>query len=325
MVPKAEISVNNDSTTVYHKETKKSSSYFKTEVKWLTAFFVLVLHIAGVYFSFTFPYLQKKKTVLFEWIVAHMVGFGVTGGVHRFWTHRAYKAKWPLRLILLVCFYTSGQNSLYNWVRYHRLHHKYTETDADPHNSNRGFFFSHVGWLMMRRHPEVIRRGKQIDMSDILQDPIVAFGEKYFEYFKVLFTFVIPIVIPVYLWNEEWYYSIATTIVRYIVTLNSTWSVNSLAHMWGAKPYDKTIAPVENKLVAHMTMGEGWHNYHHVFPYDYKCAELGNYSLNWTTFLIDMFAKIGWAYDLKQPREDLIKTVKEKRGQDSHIVYETPN
>lgn len=65
-------------------------------------------------------------------------------------------------------------------------------------------------------------------------------------------------------------------------------------------------------------MGEGWHNYHHVFPYDYKAAELGNYSLNYTTFLIDMFSKIGWAYDLKQPSKDLIKAVKEKRGHHLH-------
>jgi len=64
-------------------------------------------------------------------------------------------------------------------VRDHRVHHRYTDTDADPHNSNRGFFFSHVGWLLMKKHPEVIRRGRRIDMSDVLADPIVTFGIKY--------------------------------------------------------------------------------------------------------------------------------------------------
>lgn len=71
------------------------------------------------------------------------------------------------------------QNSIFDWVRDHRVHHKFSETDADPHNSGRGFFFSHMGWLMMRKHPEVIKRGRQMDMSDILSDPVVTFGEKF--------------------------------------------------------------------------------------------------------------------------------------------------
>ena len=70
------------------------------------------------------------------------------------------------------------QNSIYEWVRDHRVHHKFSETDADPHNSNRGFFFSHVGWLMTKKHPDVINKGKQIDMSDITSDPVVQFCER---------------------------------------------------------------------------------------------------------------------------------------------------
>lgn len=70
------------------------------------------------------------------------------------------------------------KNDIYEWSRDHRVHHKFSETDADPHNARRGFFFAHVGWLLCKKHPEVIRRGKTIDMSDVLQDPIVAFQRK---------------------------------------------------------------------------------------------------------------------------------------------------
>lgn len=63
-------------------------------------------------------------------------------------------------------------------MRDHRVHHKFSETDADPHNSNRGFFFAHVGWLMMQKHDDVICKGKQVDMSDVLADPVVRFQEK---------------------------------------------------------------------------------------------------------------------------------------------------
>lgn len=78
---------------------------------------------------------------LFQWstgfILGGLSGFGVTGGAHRFWTHRSYKATTPLRVILMLCFTLAGQNSIYEWVRDHRVHHKFSETDADPHNSNR--------------------------------------------------------------------------------------------------------------------------------------------------------------------------------------------
>lgn len=78
------------------------------------------------------------------------------------------------------------------------------------------------------------------------------------------------------------------------------------------------IAPVENRLISHATGGEGWHNYHHVFPWDYKASEVGHYSSDFSTIFIDTFAKIGWAYNLKEPTPDLIKTVTAKKGEKYH-------
>lgn len=173
-------------------------------------------------------------------VTGGLAGFGVTGGAHRLWAHRAYKAKTPLRIILVCCYAMAGQNRLYDWVRDHRVHHKFSETDADPHNAQRGFFFAHVGWLMMRKHPDVIQRGQQVDMSDILEDPVVQFFEKYFLPMKFLFCFILPSAVPVYLWEETWYFGIfSQAIVRYVMSLNFTWLVNSAAHIWGNKPYDK--------------------------------------------------------------------------------------
>lgn len=79
----------------------------------------------------------------------------------------------------------------------------------------------------------------------------------------------------------------------------------------------RNINPSENRFVSFFAIGEGWHNYHHVFPWDYKAAEIP-WKLNFTTFVIDMFAKIGWAYDLKQPSEDLIRKTIEKHGDGTH-------
>ena len=120
-------------------------------------------------------------------------GLGVTVGAHRLWSHRAYKAKLPLRLFLAmmqtvaaqvsispltnrrIFLIISQQNDLYEWCRDHRVHHKFSETDADPHNAKRGFFFSHMGWLCVRKHPDVMTKGSSVDLSDLLDDPVVKY------------------------------------------------------------------------------------------------------------------------------------------------------
>lgn len=81
--------------------------------------------------------------------------------------------------ILLAAFQTLAfQNHIHEWVRDHRVHHKFTDTDADPHNSSRGFFFSHMGWLMVRKHPDVSSKGRAVDMADVEADPVVMWQKK---------------------------------------------------------------------------------------------------------------------------------------------------
>lgn len=103
---------------------------------------------------------------------------GITAGAHRLWAHRTYAAKLPLRILLMIMQTTALQNHIYEWTRDHRVHHKFTETDADPHNAKRGFFFSHVGWLMVRKHKDVFIKGKTVDLSDLEADPVVMFQKK---------------------------------------------------------------------------------------------------------------------------------------------------
>ncbi len=125
---------------------------------------------------------------------------------------------------------------------------------------------------------------------------------------------LMPIVVPWYFWGE----SLANAfficaILRFTVTLNFTWCVNSVAHMWGNKPYDRHISPIENAFVAFGAIGEGFHNFHHTFPTDYSTSELG-WKLNLTTFFIDMMAKIGQAYDLKSTPRKIVMARKLRTG-----------
>lgn len=159
-----------------------------------------------------------------------------------------------------------------------------------------------------------------------------------------LFCFILPSITPL-LWNDTlWNGYFVAAILRYVFTLNMTWLVNSAAHLFGNKPYDRLVTknynisafakrafcfsfsnrfinPAQNKTVAMMALGEGWHNYHHVFPWDYKTAELGNYRYNTTTAFIDFFAKIGWAYDLKMVSGDIVHKRVLRTGDGSHSVW----
>uniref|UniRef100_A0A1E1W9U1 Fatty acid desaturase domain-containing protein n=1 Tax=Pectinophora gossypiella TaxID=13191 RepID=A0A1E1W9U1_PECGO len=158
-------------------------------------------------------------------------------------------------------------------------------------------------------------------MSDLWADPILRFQKKYYMILMPLACFILPAVIPT-LWGESlWNGFFVCSIFRYVYVLNVTWLVNSAAHMFGNKPYDHNISPVENKSVALVVLGEGFHNYHHTFPWDYKTAELGGYSLNITKMFIDAMAKIGLAYDLKTVSHDIIEKRVKRTGDGSHDVW----
>ncbi|XP_020298079.1 acyl-CoA Delta(11) desaturase-like isoform X2 [Pseudomyrmex gracilis] len=285
---------------------ESQNQQYKWNIKWKNVFVFLYIHFTCIY---VFVHIARlnKWTVLWFYFVGYISGIGTTAGAHRLWCHRAYKAKWPLRLILLILQTVSFQGTIYHWSRDHRLHHKFTDTDADPYNARRGVFFSHMGWLMIQKHPDVKTNGALIDWSDLKRDPFVAFQIKYYSSLIFVFGIVVPTMVPWLAWNESLWYSWAGNVTRFCLSLHCTWLVNSAAHIWGMRPYDKFISPTENTIVALLAGGEGWHNYHHIFPWDYKAAELGNYSLNITTAFIDFFALLGWAYDLKTASPDIVK------------------
>ncbi|RWS05522.1 stearoyl-CoA desaturase 5-like protein [Dinothrombium tinctorium] len=296
------------------KTNAKPDSGYQLKIVWRNVALFAYLHLAALYGLYLFFTSAKWKTDLFAILLYVMSGFGITAGAHRLWAHRSYKAKWPLRLLLCIFNCIAFQNDIYEWSRDHRVHHKYSETDADPHNATRGFFFSHMGWLLCKKHPEVKAKGKNVDCSDIWADPIVRFQRRYYIPLMVLFCFLIPTFIPHWLWGEtKWNAFFVCAILRYCYTLHMTWLVNSAAHMWGRRPYDKHINPSENIGVSFGAIGEGFHNYHHTFPWDYSTSELG-WKLNLTTMLIDGFAKIGWAYDLKTVSPEVIHQRKQRTG-----------
>nr|AAL16642.1 acyl-CoA delta-11 desaturase [Argyrotaenia velutinana] len=271
-------------------------------------------HLAGLYGLYLCFTSAKWQTIGLAIILHAMAILGITAGAHRLWTHRAYKATVPLQIILIIFNSLSFQNSAFTWIRDHRLHHKYSDTDGDPHNATRGFFYSHIGWLLVRKHPEVMKRGRMTEMSDIYSNPIIMFQKNYAIPFIGTVCFVLPTIIPMYFWGETLNNAWHITVLRYIFSLNCIFLVNSAAHLYGYKPYDKNILPAENKAASIASFGEAFHNYHHVFPWDYRASELGNITMNWTIYFIDFFAWIGWAYDLKTASDETIKSRIKRTG-----------
>ena len=207
------------------------------------------------------------------------------------------------------------KNDLLEWCRDHRVHHKYSETDADPHNARRGFFFAHIGWLLCRKHPDVKEKGKQIDLSDLVADPIVRFQKKFYIPLVLLWWGVFPVAVPYYAWNEPLTICLFVNIFRYVASLHHTWLVNSAAHLYGSHPYDKTLNPTENFLVTYLTLGEGYHNYHHTFPWDYSASEHGwKTNFNMATATIDLLAWLGLATDLRTVSKDTVMNRVKRTG-----------
>jgi stearoyl-CoA desaturase (delta-9 desaturase) len=291
----------------------------RVDLVWRNIYLFIYLHIAAAYGL----YLLVTGNVMWQTVIwaglMHICGaFGITAGAHRYWSHKSFKAKLPLKVILVFMQTVSFQNSIHEWSRDHRVHHKYSETNADPHNATRGFFFAHMGWLLCRKHPAVKAKGKQIDMSDLEAEPLVMFQKNHYVPLVLFTSFFMPTLVAWYFWGESfvtaWCFAAQ---LRYCFNLHCTWLVNSAAHLWGDKPYDESINPAENKGVAIFAFGEGWHNYHHVFPWDYKTAELGRYKYNFTTAFIDFFAWIGWAYDLKTVSDKVVRDRVRRTGDGS--------
>ena len=281
-----------------------------SKVVWRNVILFVLLHsytLYGLYLCFSGN--TMLLTMAFSVFLYWCGGLGITMGAHRLWAHKSYKATSPIRFLLMLCQTLSFQNSIFEWCRDHRVHHKFTETDGDPHNARRGFFFAHMGWLMYKKHPEVIKGGKTLNYNDLMEDPIVAWQHKNYLWMVVLVCFVVPTVVPVYFWGENWITALMVAgFMRYTLVLHFTWTVNSLAHYVGARPYDKSMYAAENIVVAYLAMGEGWHNFHHVFPYDYRAAEFGGITtLNITTMVIDFCSQFKWCYDKKTASDELIK------------------
>jgi len=259
-----------------------------------------LLALAGIYQLF----IHRNIMLLLDMYVWHSLSgaLGITIGAHRLWSHSAFTATTPVKILCMLANCVANQGSILWWARDHRVHHRNVDTNGDPYNIKRGFFFAHMGWIFMDKHPEVVEAGKKLDMMNLMNDPVVMFQYRCDPYLRLVLCFILPMIYGSWMYGL---YLIDSFLIfcalRWIVTMHSTWCINSVSHTYGVRPYNDKIEARDNLITSVLTGGEGYHNYHHVYPYDYRGREgIGGFGiLNVSTTLIDIFIKLGLASDPK--------------------------
>jgi stearoyl-CoA desaturase (Delta-9 desaturase) len=216
------------------------------------------------WYGLTHGYSGGNWGVFVFFLVAN--GMAITAGYHRLWAHRTYEAHWTLRLLFLVFGTMALQNSVLAWCSGHRTHHLHVDDEErDPYSARRGFWFAHIGW-MLREYPS--GREDFSNIPDLRKDPMLAFQHRYYLPLALAANFGLPLLVG-FLLHDVWG-ALFLGVLRLVWSHHVTFFINSLAHMWGRRPYSEDSSARDNPVIAVLTYGEGYHNFHHSFAHDYR-------------------------------------------------------
>jgi len=220
--------------------------------------------------------------------------FSISAGYHRLFSHRTYEAHPVLRFLLLGLGAGSFQNSVLAWAADHRRHHARTDSDLDPYSASRGFWHSHIGWVLRKSDPDI----KPSSTRDLERDPLVVLQHKYYAYVAIVFGIGLPVLLG-FLCGDPWGGFIVGGAVRLLISYHATFSINSFAHLVGAQPYSDTSSARDSLFTALISMGEGYHNFHHTFPSDYRNGVRAH---QWdpTKWTLRILAAVGLAKNLRR-------------------------
>ncbi|KAB8256624.1 hypothetical protein BDV32DRAFT_128798 [Aspergillus pseudonomiae] len=304
----------NDGTTDYVPLRKKYNSkephiteqpitwanWYK-HINWLNCFFILFIPFLGCVGAYWTP--LQLYTGIFTVVYYFNAALGITAGYHRFWAHRCYKATLPLRIYLAAAGAGAGQGSIRWWSRGHRSHHRYTDTEKDPYSAQKGFWYSHIGWMVLKQNPKRIGR---TDVTDLDADAVVVWQHTNYIKSALFMCLVFPTLVCGLGWGDWLGGFVYGGILRVFFIQQATFCVNSLAHWIGEQPFDDRNSPRDHVITAFVTLGEGYHNFHHEFPSDYRNA-IEWWQYDPTKWSIWVWKQLGLAYDLKQFRQNEIE------------------
>lgn len=219
----------------------------------------------------------------------------ITAGYHRYFSHKTYKMGRVMQFLMAFVGTTSAQKGVLWWAANHRHHHRYSDREEDIHSPKKGFWWSHVGWIMVTKYDAT-----QWDrVKDFAKFPELRFLNKHWWLPPTMLGVVVFLVGG---WSMLWIGFFLSTAVLY----HGTFTINSLSHVFGKRRYATTDTSRNNWLLALITCGEGWHNNHHHF-----CAS-ANQGFYWweidvSYYVIKTFEALGLAWDVRKPSADALE------------------
>ncbi|KAK0127370.1 stearoyl-CoA 9-desaturase [Cadophora gregata f. sp. sojae] len=268
-------------------------SNWHEHIAWINVIFVAGIPLFGIFSAFSTPLLLK--TAIWAFVYYFMTGLGITAGYHRLWSHTSYTATLPIQIFLALVGGGAIQGSIRWWSRNHRAHHRYTDTVQDPYSVQKGLLYSHMGWMVLKQDPHRIGR---VDITDLNNDPVVMWQHRNFVTIALSMSFLLPCVVAGLGWGDWKGGLIYAGILRLLVVQQATFCVNSLAHWIGDQPFDDRNSPRDHVITALVTLGEGYHNFHHEFPSDYRNA-IQWHQYDPTKWSIFLWKQLGLASNLK--------------------------
>ena len=238
-------------------------------------------------------------------------GLGITVGFHRYFTHGSFKANRALRIALALAGSLAIEGNIIQWVADHRRHHAFSDQEGDPHSPwrygngfwalTKGLWFAHMGWMFSRelsnraRFAPDLMADKDIDRIDRAFGPIVLFSTLGPALIGGLVTWSWQGALTAFFWAG---------IVRIGLLHHVTWSINSVCHVYGERPFEVRNGDKASNFwpLAIVSFGESWHNLHHADP---TCARHGvlRGQVDISARLIWLFEKAGWAWNVRWPNE----------------------
>lgn len=271
------------------------------------------------------PFLALIAAVPFAWgwglswhdivIAAVMYGIsghGITVGFHRYFTHKSFKANRPLRVALAVAGSLAIQGPVIRWVADHRRHHAFSDRDGDPHSPwrygetvgalTKGLFHAHVGWLF-----DVEQTSQTRYAPDLLADKDIVRVSRAFPAL-VAASMLAPALVGG-LWSMSWQGALTAffwaSLVRVSLLHHVTWSINSICHAVGERPFKSRDRSGNVWWLAVLSMGESWHNLHHADPTAARHGALKG-QVDSSARIIWIFERLGWATNVRWPSRERI-------------------
>ena len=233
---------------------------------WLNTLFLLgtlVLALVCVPWKLAAQGLRLSEVVVFL-VMYSLIGLSITVGYHRLFSHRAFRASWPLRFLALLLGAAAFENSALAWCSDHRHHHRYVDdVERDPYPVRRGFWYAHWLWVLEAKDRPYDSVG------DLEQDSLIRWQHRY-HFLIGAAVAALPVLAVGLLTHNLLGQLVIGLLLRIVATHHSTFLINSAAHWFGTQPYTDANSARDNALLAPFTFGEGYHNYHHMWQWDYR-------------------------------------------------------